>query len=262
MPRQRYVSNELTHFLGRREADDDARYALLLKMLGSGLLTPYPLDPSQGNMSRVDTTGKLSDESMYLGRVTCFCDIPLADLEIHMTKYSRFGIAFDKQWLVSRGANPVFYVVSDPGLPRPKSFERAIQELTKKMQDFGLAEVDMAELVSKVQIFDEFLPLHHQLFAKIMKIAQSQETDLGASEVAAVEGFHDTHIGLFLKPFSTSLPDEHPENVYMEREWRILGNLQFALDDVVRVILPKQYRKRFREDSPHFYGQVHFPDEP
>jgi hypothetical protein len=30
---------------------------------------------------------------------------------------------------------------------------------------------DMAEVVSKVQIFDEFLPLHHQLFAKIMKIA-------------------------------------------------------------------------------------------
>lgn len=262
MTLQRYVSKELTHFVGRREDAEEAQYGVLVAVLRAGLLTPRPENPQEGSMSEVHTAGKLSDESMYLGRVTCFCDIPLADLEIHMSKYSRFGIAFDKQWLVSRGANPVFYVVSDPGLPRPKSFERAIQELTMKMQDLGFAELDLAEVVSKVQIFDEFLPLHHQLFAKLMRIAQSQQTDVGAREVAAVEGFHDTHVGLFLKPFSTTLPDQHPENVYMEREWRLLGNLQFGLEDVGRVILPKKYGRRFREDVPRYYGQVHFPDEP
>lgn len=259
MSGQKYVSKELTHFVGRG-MNEDTQYEILLKVLRSGLLTPLPDNPDEANMSEVHANEKLSDESMFRGRVTCFCDIPLADLELHMSKYSHFGIAFKKQFLVSKGANPVFYVVSDPGLPRAKSFERAIQELTKKMQDFGFAEVDMGEVVSKVQIFDEFLPLHHQLFAKIMKIAQSQQTDLGAREVAAVEGFHDTHIGFFLKPFRSALPDDDPANVYMEREWRILGNLRFAIANVTRIILPARYGKQFRTDVPEYHAQVHFPD--
>jgi hypothetical protein len=47
----------------------------------------------------------------------------------------------------------------------------------------------------------------------------------------------------------------------MEHQWRILGNIQFGLEDVVRVILPKRHGWRFREDLPNFYGQIHFPDE-
>src|SRR5688572_18692968 len=106
MTSQRYISKELTHFVGRGK-DERAQYLILINVLRSGLLTPRPDNPSEGNMSQVHADALLSDESMYLGRVTCFCDIPLADLEIHMSKYSRFGLAFDKQWLVSRGANPV-----------------------------------------------------------------------------------------------------------------------------------------------------------
>lgn len=93
MPTQRYISRELTHFVGRDEASDDDRFRLLVKILTTGLLTPHAKNPEEGNISRVDTTGKLSDESMFLGRVTCFCDIPLSDLDIHMSKYGQFGIA-------------------------------------------------------------------------------------------------------------------------------------------------------------------------
>jgi len=35
---QRYVSKELTHFLGRSLANDDERYELLLKILKQGRL--------------------------------------------------------------------------------------------------------------------------------------------------------------------------------------------------------------------------------
>lgn len=258
---QRYVSTELTHFVGRSERDEDTQYRVLVTVLRSGLLTPRPDNPQEGNMSEVHTGGKLSDESMFLGRVTCFCDIPLADLEIHMNKYSRFGIAFDKRWLVSRGANPVYYIVADPGLPRPISVQRAMEELRRQLHDAGQAEVAMGEVVSKLQIFDEVLPIHHKLFRKIRGVAETEQGGISIREVAAVEGFHDTHVGIFLKPFSANLADDDPDNVYMEREWRILGNLQFNLSDVVRVILPKRYGKRLREDVPQYFAQVHFPDD-
>ena len=37
-------------------------------------------------------------------------DIPVEDLGIHITKYSRFGLSFIKSFLINKGANPVFYV--------------------------------------------------------------------------------------------------------------------------------------------------------
>lgn len=260
MSSQRYVSRELTHFVGRREVAEDDRYRLLVTILNSGLLTPHPENPQEGNFSRVDTAGKLSDESMYLGRVTCFCDIPLADLGIHMSKYSRFGIAFDKHWLVGRGANPVYYVASDPGLTRPIALRRALDDLQRQVRDTGKGEVGLGEVVSRVLIFDEVLPLHHRLFAKVRRAAETASTDITLREAVAVESFHDTHVGLFLKPFSALLPDDDPANVYMEREWRVLGNVEFTLSDVSRVILPKRYARQLRRDVPEYFAQVHFPD--
>src|SRR5689334_24442201 len=42
--------------------------------------------------------------------MVCFCDIPVEDLPLHMKKYSQFGLAFSKGFLIGKGATPVFYV--------------------------------------------------------------------------------------------------------------------------------------------------------
>lgn len=47
---------------------------------------------------------------LYRSQVVCLCDIPVSDLEIHMRKYSPFGLSFLKPFLVEKGANPVFYI--------------------------------------------------------------------------------------------------------------------------------------------------------
>jgi hypothetical protein len=46
-------------------------------------------------------------------QVVCFCDIPVIDLAIHVRKYSKFGLAFKKAFLIERGACPVFYVANE-----------------------------------------------------------------------------------------------------------------------------------------------------
>ncbi len=112
---QRYVATELTHFVGRQIAGEADQYELLKKILKSGCLLASPRLGEDGAIQAQTHVGgtKFSNRNMYLSSVVCFCDIPLSDFAIHMGKYSRFGIAFTKEYLLQRGANPVAYVAVD-----------------------------------------------------------------------------------------------------------------------------------------------------
>src|SRR3990172_8138182 len=132
MSTQRYISKELTHFIGRSLASDEERYGLLKHILESGELqnprresgTPSSILAAgsalgfAGNYAIRDG-GKLSDDDLYFLTTVCFCDIPAEDFTIHMSKYGRVGIAFDKVFLINCGTRPVCYV---PKGTRPAPF--------------------------------------------------------------------------------------------------------------------------------------------
>jgi len=124
---QRYVSDELTHFVGRAKMlpdgtpDNAGRYELLLRVLGDR--QPDPRNARQGWLQasyreefgpgfgmHSDGQKRLSTNEAIKCTMLCFCDIPPGQLQIHMQKYGSFGIAFSKQFLVHRGATPVHYV--------------------------------------------------------------------------------------------------------------------------------------------------------
>jgi hypothetical protein len=111
---QRYVSPELTHFVGGSLKTQEKQYRLLKRIIRSGTLRARPRP--RGHNSDVYVLVKhrdqrLSSNQSYRGSVVCFCDIPLDDLSIHTEKYSRFGIAFSKDFLAEEGALPVMYVL-------------------------------------------------------------------------------------------------------------------------------------------------------
>lgn len=64
----------------------------------------------------------------------------------------------------------------------------------------------------------------------------------------------------YLKFFDHTKPDSDKENFYMEREWRVVGSVVFTLSDVERVILPRFWAAKFREDFPSYHGQLSFAD--
>jgi hypothetical protein len=101
---QRYVSKDLTHFAGGGKGTKVQRYRVLLEIVRSGKLK------SLRRFGITEFNKKFSQRKMYSFPGVCFCDIPLADLKIHTRKYGPFGIAFQKQFLLQRGASPVFYV--------------------------------------------------------------------------------------------------------------------------------------------------------
>ncbi len=62
-----------------------------------------------------------------------------------------------------------------------------------------------------------------------------------------------------IKFFQEGLPEDHLDNYYMEREWRLHDGLAFRLEDLARIYLPQGYRKQFHEDVPDYKGAVDPP---
>jgi len=80
--------------------------------------------------------------------------------------------------------------------------------------------------------------------------------EISLSDRMAFHEFFGYYVFGFIKFFDDAAGDEDLNNFYMEREWRVLGNMRFALDDVYRVILPEPYAERFHRDLPEYSGLI------
>lgn len=110
---QRYVSSELTHFVGRRHRINRSRqYQTLAYILGDGLLRSGALQADSSEI-RTRPSKTLSSNNAIEPSTVCFCDIPEADFGIHMKKYGVFGISFAKSFLIEKGASPIFYIAAN-----------------------------------------------------------------------------------------------------------------------------------------------------
>jgi Putative abortive phage resistance protein AbiGi, antitoxin len=260
---QRYVSKELTHFVGgekSKKATDDERYQLLLGILrDERRLRSDPSRPTEQGWPRLDrikTHGVFSKREMYHFPGVCFCDIPMADLAIHASKYGPFGIAFLKAFLVPRGASPVFYIANDSHV-RPAPTIR-----------LGIA-TSPSSPSTRATIFDEMLRAFHKLWFKLQttafEVGGPDTDDPKAIELADIalavtelSTYIDKYVFSYCVPFDTTHDESDKEHFYMEREWRVLGDVEFSLVKVERVILPRDYANRFRADVPDYNGQVSF----
>jgi hypothetical protein len=69
-----------------------------------------------------------------------------------------------------------------------------------------------------------------------------------------------TNLGLFVlgfvKGFDASAVETDAANFYMEREWRVLGRMEFKLTDVEQVIMPRPRFKDFRRNVPKYAGEL------
>lgn len=262
---QRYVSNELTHFVGKNESSDDWRFALLVTILKSGVLRAPPLttDPAVELTAQTVVGGtSFSGRDMYRSSVVCFCDIPLADLNLHMNKYSRFGVSFTKHTLLQKGANPVFYVATDSLVREQLPSARDIDWQGKPTEEYARREyLD--------RLIDVLHARRQQLFSRLARSCSVPDND---PQKLSDDDFNllmqlevllrsvDKHFLSFCVPFTAACPDEHRDNYYFEREWRALGSITFTLRDVHRIFLPSQWANALREKVPEYCGQIHFTD--
>jgi Putative abortive phage resistance protein AbiGi, antitoxin len=248
LPPSAYVSSELTHFAGRGQTEEQ-QYNTLLSILKGGHLRGPGF---QQHVHHMNPYASVCANQMYVPSVVCFCDIPSGSLEIHMNKYSRFGLSFEKAFLVGRGANPVFYVVKESVVP-PNAWPQSVPVARPpQVQDPYNHVVAQPPVISRCDYFDVMVRiLHSALTIEMAVMANQGQQALNAYvRLMDLNSFISLQVMAFVKFFDSSLAADHPDNYYMEREWRTLGDLQFALTDVVRVIVPKPYKARLMRDLP------------
>ena len=185
--------------------------------------------------------------------IVCFCDIPFPDLGLHISKYSPFGISFRRAFLLKAGANPVFYVAKDGCV---RSVARGI--LWTGGNDVQVeADGPTGDSIARGEYFDRIISEYVRLQDMVMRSSREH-----FDKIRHTQRFFNYYILSFIKGFDAALSDEHKDNFYMEREWRLLGRLDFQVSDVYRIILPAAYSKRFREDLGTYAGQVSYAEVP
>jgi hypothetical protein len=286
---QRYVSSELTHFVGRGLPENAQYETLVNKILKPGWLTYPPHDVTIGRTLEVDFSKPISMDKALKYQVICFCDIPEPDLAIHVKKYSKFGLAFKKDFLIDQGASPVFYVanespVSENELFSPPEFSARLEEAKKRGYADRALLFDTA-VRAIMDLFAAFDGLNSDVNARWFKGANTADFEsrfkvlLGindeqlialkmalASNEKVFKALHMiTHFVMndifsFVKCFDAKQAFEDEANYYMEREWRAAMNVKFSLKHVSRVFLPASYGARFRADLPAYTGQITYID--
>jgi len=179
---------------------------------------------------------KLSSNEKYSGQMVCFCDIPVEDLPLHMKKYSQFGLAFSKVFLTSKGATPILYVSQE--------------SLVRHTWNFPSSVPEGNQLIPLKEVFDS----HDQDWYRLLDVKPWDQ--MLSNLHLSVQRLLYSH----LKFFDIRKDEQDDEHFYMEREWRVMGTVPFTLDDVVRIILPPSFAKRFRQDFPEYCAQLTFSE--
>jgi len=241
---QRYVSAELAHFVGRGLKVEE-QYSLLLKILHEGWITHPPHNPNLRDNLSVNTSIQFSSNKMYAPEIVCFCDIPAADFGIYAEKYSPFGLSFSKDFILQRGGCPVFYIPLQAMVHLAK--KAAPEELIRLLQEGGPKA--LYEDIFIGEYFDRMMNEYNRITPGVPDEHK---------RLIELERFLDYHIFSYIKFYDHTYAGDHDDNSYMEREWRVVGNVNFSPEDIKTIFLPRAFAKRFRADFPSYSAQLLF----
>jgi hypothetical protein len=133
-----------------------------MKILREGLL----YNQRVGVELAVYLSAKISQNEMYLPQMVCFTDIPIEDLTIHTNKYSRFGIAFSKDFIVKQGGMPIHYI------PIESSIKELLNITPEQRAEFLGPDggEHLYQVMSIGNYFDEVVNSYHKLFPVLHRL--------------------------------------------------------------------------------------------
>jgi hypothetical protein len=237
----RYTSEELFHFVGLRDPfDHKSNYSTLLKILKDQLLS-HPPHSRFDNSRTINWDAKFEAGELLVSQVTCYCDIPYEALGLHVQKYGFFGISFNRRFLVKVGTRPVTYV---PIQPNDRFSGWGSPHTITMLRDWLRTRDGFYEHV--------VAPIEQRVTIRHLDIKPPDAKEA----IIAVDDLLTEHFFAFLKVFGADLHDETPENFYMEREWRKLGNLSFWPDEVVSVIVHRDFIGRLASEFPEYAHKI------
>ena len=219
---QRFVSHTLYHLVGggRPEADQ-ANFETLSSILRSMELRTSEVAGTRGGMRMVrDSNRPVINGEPAEQSVVCLCDIPRDDLPFHAKRYGKFGLGVSRSVVAQWGTRPVVYI--------PYS-EKAHGNWGKRFAD---------EVQTVLDGLDKFFPDSPSLRTRVAGSPAADAQDA----VDEASGLIARDLQAFLKFWNVDHPDDHPENFYMEREWRKFGNLPLA-PCLREIVAPSEFHR-------------------
>jgi hypothetical protein len=246
---QRYISKDLVHFIGRGKKESE-QFELLINILKMKWLMHYPFNLNDVGNVYLNKQGKISDNEMFNPQMICFADIPIKDLSIHMSKYGKFGLAFSKQFVSNNGGTPVHYIPENSNITTDYIVDKGNPPKIKEIKEH------------KSEYYNKMFAEFHELFDKFESLVMEENKRSNNGDlifrVVNLNFFFISQVFSFFKFFNPTKADYDIDNYYFEREWRVIGQINFSLTDIKTIFLPEKYAQRFRTEFPNYYGQLIF----
>ena len=131
---------------------------------------------------------------------------------------------------------------------------------------------EVATVGDRSSMIDSAFDFHnHKLTSDLFKRLQDRMSDAfrqlkSFDDVRSVE--HDLHEALLyqtivetsifghLKFFDPTLPPDHVDNYYMEREWRVAGKVDFGVRDIASLYVAPAFVDQATNDFPDLAGHI------
>lgn len=114
------------------------------------------------------------NENVILGKkpisfsvpMVSFCDIPLSEVKVHISKYGTYGIGLTKEWAERQKLNPVLYVEKDSLLSRSylTVYKEYLVDSGKSIENLDLKEKSIVDILRYIKNYQNDLVRGDQVF--------------------------------------------------------------------------------------------------
>ena len=205
---------------------------------------------AESNDSVETTLGvvRFSERKVHRAAAVSFCDIPVQDLSIHMKKYSRFGLAFHKFFLLTKEGNAGFLYGERLDIAYQPQVDWAARDLSagQYSRAFFLNSFISKFCAKRLELFcllvrqyQESTPAEEKLNPCITNLL---------TDIEVLMRGVDREFLSYCVPFGASSIADDEKTFYMEREWRALSDIRF-----------RHRRRSTGAAFPDYAGQLDFP---
>ncbi|MFH0910399.1 MAG: abortive infection system antitoxin AbiGi family protein, partial [Planctomycetota bacterium] len=240
-----YVSNVLTHWIGRGKHSDEQYEILKEKILKKKELMynkcPWQFPAQKSNMP----------EGIMIPMIS-FADIPFSESSSHCSKYSRFGISFCKSYLASRLACPVGYIINPFIYDNYVVIQNALCKIKSMLPTATNQEI-------AVEYIDDVINRFQYMMCFMENYSKENFWSLSADRK-----WQTDYVGKSYFEDNTAL--------YYEREWRMVlsdtakallfnverdGKTFFKYDEqyIKWIIVPRQYLERLKIEQDDVFSE-------
>lgn len=195
--------------------------------------------------------------------MVCFSDIPISQINNHVDSYGEYGIGMKKDWAISKGLNPVFYVEKNSDLAsyvrkvlpkylskEPTKFdeqEKELFEMVRYMKNYQNDLIRGERIIKNYRFYNErewrFVPSFEiaQQYVNIKNYNTDEKKEIANSSIKDLKlEFEPNDIKYLIVPTENDILE------VIEILRKILGN-KFPLDEIeklyTRIITVEQIRE-------------------